>query len=205
MERPRTYEKTPPTGTSNRYTPFNFSMMSEDIQIVTNGTTNSEREIESVTCFGSRGCLENTVNASRFTMPHSLLENAVDSTDKYENTSAYPFLHFNFKNLGRGADKTQYSHENFSEVFTSLNLKITTESHPNVTDVTTARVIDPSKRLRQSEERTGSKPKSASVTATVTTNTDSMTGRYAEANTVKGSTLTTGMMLADRTEELSVA
>ena len=205
LERPRTYEKTPPTGTSNRYTPFNFSMMSEDIQIVTNGTTNSEREIDSVTCFGSRGCLENTVNASRFTMPHSLLENAVDSTDKYDNTSAYPFLHVNLNNLGRGADKTQYSHENFSEVFTSLNLKMTTESHPNVTDVTTARVIDPSKRLRQSEERTGSKPMSASVTATVTTNTDSMTGRYAEANTVIGSGLTTGMMSADSTEELSIA
>ena len=81
---------------------------------------------------------------------------------------------------------------------------MTTESHQNVTDVSTSRVIDPSKRLRQSEERTGATPRSASVTATVTTNTDSMTGPYTEVRTVKGSALTTGMMSADSTEELSV-
>ena len=79
-----------------------------------------------------------------------------------------------------------------------------TESHQSVTDVSTSRFIDPSKRLRQSKERTGASPRSASVTVTMTTSTDSMTGRYAEANTVIGSGLTTDMMSADSTEELSV-
>ena len=93
---------------------------------------------------------------------------------------------------------------------TPLNFSTTSKDTQNVTNgVSTSRILDSSKRLRQSEERaearTSSKPRSASVTVTMTTSIDSITGRYTEANTVIGSGLTTDMMSADSTEELSVA
>ena len=185
---------TPVTGTSVNYTHSSFSTTSNETQNVTNN-----RGIEKSVC------LERYVNTTEVSTPHSLSEHAEYTPEERHKTFVKPFVPTKLNYSSRGMNMDIHDQGNFSEVFTSLNLKMTTESHQNVTDVSTSRVIDPSKRLRQSEERTGSKPMSASVTATMTTNTDSMTGRYAEANTVIGSGLTTDMMSADSTEELSVA
>ena len=185
-----TLGNTPVTGTPVNYTHPSFSTASNETQNITN-----DREIE------KRDCLESYVNTTGVSTPHSLSEQA----EEHHKMFVKSFVPTNLNYSSRGMNLDINDQGKFSEVFTSLNVKMTTESHQNVTDVTTAMVIDPSKRLRQSEERTGATPRSASVTATMTTSTDSMTGRYAEANTVIGSGLTTDMMSADSTEELSVA
>ena len=189
-----TLGNTPVTGTPVNYTHPSFSTASNETQNITN-----DREIE------KRDCLESYVNTTGVSTPHSLSEQAEYTPEEHHKMFVKSFVPTNLNYSSRGMNLDINDQGKFSEVFTSLNVKMTTESHQNVTDVTTAMVIDPSKKLRQSEERTGATPRSASMTATMTTSTDSMTGRYAEANTVIGSGLTTDMMSADSTEELSVA
>ena len=193
FEESGTVGNTPVTGKPVNYTHPICSTTSNETQ---NGT--NDREIK-------KGlCLEIYVNTTGVSTPHSLSEQAEYTPEEHHMTFVKPFVPTKLNYSSRGMNLDIHDQGNFSEVFTSLNLKMTTESHQNVTDVSTSKVIIPSKRLRQSEERTGATPRSASVTATMTS-TDSMTGRYAEANTVIGSGLTTDMMSADRTEELSIA